>query len=249
MSKEKDWEIKDRSYFLLNDRRPLRYRLRGKSTRKEPLMYFDEEKGFQRELRYATNQRSPFVDEQNGQVMLGHILFDKGALFVPKERQNLQKLLSIYHPYKDKRYAEFDPKEEAKDELEDINVTVDALNLARDMEIDQAEAILRVEYGSGVSQLSSKELKRDLMIFAQQDPYVFIELAKDENVILRNFAVRAVEAKIIALSQDQRTFKWASNGRKLMNIPFEENPYSALAAWFKTDEGVEVYKTVEKKLK
>ena len=117
------------------------------------------------------------------------------------------------------------------------------------MEIDQAEAILRVEYGTGVSLLSSKDLKRDLMIFAQQDPYVFIELAKDENVILRNFAVRAVEAKIIALSQDQRTFKWASNGRKLMNIPFEENPYSALAAWFKTDEGVEVYKTVEKKLK
>ena len=34
-----------------------------------------------------------------------------------------------------------------------------------------------------------------------------------------------------------------------MNVPFDENPYSALAAWFKTDEGVEVYKSIEKKLK
>ena len=78
---------------------------------------------------------------------------------------------------------------------------------------------------------------------------MFLELANDENVELRNFGIRAVEAGIMKLSQDQRTFTWASNGRKLMNIPFDENPYSALAAWFKTDEGVEVYKTVQKKLK
>ena len=55
--------------------------------------------------------------------------------------------------------------------------------------------------------------------------------------------------KIIALSPDNRAFTWASNNRKLMNIPFDENPYSAMAAWFKTDEGLEVYRSIEKKLK
>ena len=35
--------------------------------------------------------------------------------------------------------------------------------LAKNMEIDQAEAILRVELGSKVSNLSSKELKRDIL--------------------------------------------------------------------------------------
>jgi len=78
---------------------------------------------------------------------------------------------------------------------------------------------------------------------------LFINLANDENVVLRNFAIRAVEERIIDLSQDQRTFTWKSNGRKLMNIPFDENPYSAMAAWFKTDEGMEVYKSIEKKFK
>ena len=62
-------------------------------------------------------------------------------------------------------------------------------------------------------------------------------------------AIRAVEAKIISLDSDQKTFKWTSNGRKLMTVPFEENPYSAMASWFKTDEGLEVYKSVQKKLK
>ena len=78
---------------------------------------------------------------------------------------------------------------------------------------------------------------------------MFLELAEDENVALRNFGIVATERRILSLSQDQRTFSWASNGRKLMNVPFDENPYSALAAWFKTDEGVEVYKSIEKKLK
>ena len=48
--------------------------------------------------------------------------------------------------------------------------------------------------------------------------------------------------------QDQRVFSWGSNDRKLMNVPFDEHPYSALAAWFKTDEGMEVYSSIEKRL-
>ena len=121
--------------------------------------------------------------------------------------------------------------------------------MAYDMDIEQAEAIIRVEVGSDVNKLSSKELRRDLLLFAKRNPNMFIELANDDNVILRNFGIRATEENIIALSQDNRAFTWASNGRKLMNVPFDENPYSALAAWFKTDEGLEVYRSIEKKFK
>jgi len=100
-----------------------------------------------------------------------------------------------------------------------------------------------------VSKMSSKELKRDLLLFAQNKPRLFLELANDENVELRNFAIKATEAGIIKLSQDQRSFSWASNDKKLMNVPFEENPYSAMAVWFKTDEGIEVYRSIQKKYK
>jgi len=96
--------------------------------------------------------------------------------------------------------------------------------------------------------MSSKELKRDLLLFAKNSPQNFIALAQDDNVQLRNIAIRAAEANIINLSGDQRTFTWASNGRKLMNVPFDENPYSAFAAFLKTDEGVEIYKSIDKKL-
>ncbi len=248
-SAEKKWEIKDRQYYLKGNLKPLSFIMRSRSSRRNPLLYFDEEKGYNRELRYSTNQRSPFVDEQKGNSMLGHIVFERGVLFVRKNEQALQKLLSLYHPLKGRKYDEFDAVEEAVDELENLNYQIEALNMARDIDLDKAEAIMRVEIGSSVSDMSSKELKRDVMLFAKNNPILFIELANDENVELRNFGIKASESGIISLSQDQRTFSWASNGRKLMNVPFDENPYSALAAWFKTDEGVEVYKSIDKKLK
>tara|TARA_B100001094_G_scaffold199517_1_gene193603 strand:- start:688 stop:1515 length:828 start_codon:yes stop_codon:yes gene_type:complete len=242
------WEIKDRIYYLKGNSSPLTLTIPSRHTRKHALIYFDKETGVQKELRYATNQDSPFVEEQKGESTLGHIMFKNGSLQVPKENQNLQKLLSLYHPLKDRIYQEFSAVEEAKDQLDIIELQVDALNAAREMDVDQSEAIMRVELGSKVTKMSSKELKRDLLIFAKNNPNLFLELANDENVQLRNIAIVAAESGIVKLSQDQRTFTWGSNGRKLMNVPFDENPYSAMAAWFKTDEGVEVYKSIEKKL-
>ena len=243
-----EWEIKPRTYIVKGNKQPLTLTIPGKHTRKSPLLYFDKDQAKQRELRYATNMNSPFADEQKGEVTLGHITFRDGILSVPEENQILQKLLSLYHPLKDKKYFEFDAVEEAEDDLDIIEMEVHALNAAMEMDVDQAEAILRVEKGSSVSNMKSKELKRDLLLFAKRKPGLFLNLANDENVQLRNFGIKAIEAQIINLSQDQRTFHWSSNDRKLFTVPFDENPYSALAAWFKTDEGVEVYKSIEKRV-
>mgnify|MGYP003132485388 CR=1 FL=1 len=242
------WEYKDRHYYLIGNKEPLTYTIPSKHTRRYPLVWFDPEKGYERELRYATNQKSIFVDEQVGNVTLKHIVFKNGVLHVPKEKRNLQEFLA-HHPHNEIIFKELDRQVEAVDQLEELDLQLDALNAAREMDIEQAEAILRVEVGSEVNNLSTKELKRDLLLFARQNPALFIELANDENVMLRNFAITAVEAGIIKLAQDQRTFTWASNSKKLMTVPFDENPYSAMAAWFKTDEGLEVYKSIEKKVK
>ncbi len=246
--KKDNWEYKDRHYYLTNNKEPLSYTIPSRHTRKYPLTWFDKEVGYERELRYATNQKSIFVDEQKGPVTLKHIVFERGILHVAKEKRSLQEFLAK-HPHNGIIFSELDRQVEAVDQLEYLELESDAMTIARQMDIEQMEAILRVEVGSSVSDLSTKELKRDLLLFARQNPALFMNLSQDENIILRNFAINAREAGIISLANDQRTFKWASNGRKLMTVPFDENPYSAMAAWFKTDEGLEVYKSIEKKLK
>ena len=237
-----EWEIKDRLYLLKNSKKPLSYLV--KST---GIFWFDEEKGYERELKYCQNQQTCFVDEMKGDQRLSHIVFRNGALFVEKEKTVLQKLLSLYHPFRDRLFEEHKPSEIASNEIDILNMEVDALTAARNVDIDMAEAIMRAEVGSKVSEMSSKELRRDLLIFAKNNPKLFLDLADDENVMLRNFGIKAVESGILRLSSDQRYFMWGSNGRKLMNVPFDEHPYSALASWFKTDEGMEIYQNIEKR--
>ena len=238
-----EWEIKDRMYLLKGGKKPL-----SRSIKAADIYYFDEQKGYERELKYCQNQKTPFVDEMKGDQRLEHIIFRSGNLFVSKNQTTLQKLLSLYHPHRDKIYEEYKPAILAAEEIDVLEMQVDALTAARNIDIDMAEAIMRVEKGSEVSKLSSKELRRDLLVFARNNPKLFLELADDENVMLRNFGIRAVEAGILRLSSDQRNFMWGSNGRKLMVIPFDEHPYTALAHWFKTDEGMEIYSNIEKRL-
>lgn len=242
-SKEPKWEIKDRIYYLKGNKKPL-----TRSIKSSGIYWFDEEKGYEREVKYCENQRTCFVDEMQGDQRMAHIIFRSGSLYVPKEKTVLQKLLSLYHPHKESLYYEHKPIENAKNELDILEMEIEALDLARSIDIDLAEAIMRAEVGSRVNELSSKELKRDLLLFARKNPSLFLDLATDDNVQLRNFGIRAVELGIVKLSQDQRTFNWGSNDRKLMTVPFDEHPYSALAQWFKTDEGMEVYSNIEKRL-
>ena len=240
--KKDTWEIKDRMYYLTGNKTPLTYLMRGSN-----IFYFDEEKGYERELNHTSNQRTMFVDEMKGDQRLEHIIFQNGNLFVPKNKTILQKLLSLYHPDKDKVFFEYKPIEEAEDQVKILEMEADAIIAARNIDIDTAEAIMRTEIGSNVSTMSSKELKRDLLVFARKNPKLFLDLIGDENVVLRNFGIKATEMGILKLSSDQRTFTWGSNDRKLMNVPFDEHPYSALAAWFKTDEGMEIYSNIEKR--
>ena len=242
--KKQDWEIKDRVYYLKSNKKPLSYMLKSSNV-----YYFDEEKGYERELKYCENQRTCFVDEMKGDHRLSHVIFRDGVLFVERTKTVLQKFLSLYHPHKDNIFYEYKPVKQAESQIQTLELEADAIIAARDIDIDIAEAIMRVEKGSSVSNMSSKELKRDLLVFARSNPSLFLELLSDDNVVLRNFGIKATELGILKLSNDQRHFLWASSNRKLMNVPFDEHPYSALAAWFKTDEGMEVYSNIEKQLK
>ena len=173
------WEVKDRIYYLKSKRKPLSH-----SIRTSNLFWFDEEKGHEREIKYCQNQKTCFVDEMIGDQRLEHIVFRGGALFVEKEKVTLQKFLSLYHPHKNKIFYEYKPVEIASTQIDILEMEADAILMARQMDINTVEAIMRVEKGSTVSKMSSKELKRDLLLFARNNPKLLLELASDDNVQL-----------------------------------------------------------------
>ena len=239
----KNWELKDRSYVLSGGISPLTYKIRSVG-----MLWFDEDKKINRELRYAPNQKSLFVDEQDNRVQIEHVIFENGALYVPRTNVVLQQLLSNYHPEAGKVWEEIDEMQEAVDDIDQIELELEALKLVQELEIEHLEAILRTELGSEVTTMSSKEIKRDCYLFAKNNPGLFTEIANDEDIKLRNLANRSVENGVVNLTDDNTTFKWSKTGKKILTVPFDEHPYTAFARFLKTDEGINVMKAIEKKL-
>ncbi len=239
----KHWEIKDRTYLLNKEDSPLTYRVNTTN-----ITLFDEQEKINRKVRYAKNQKSLFVDEQDGTATLDHVIFQDGALFVPRNNPKLQILLSHLHPKSGKIWVELNPQKDAEDELEIFENEMEATGLAASLDLEHLEAIMRTELGSSVSDLSSKELKRDAYIFARKNPGLFLELANDEDIKLRNLANRVVEIGLVVLTDDNTVFKWASNSKKLFTVPFGDNPYASLAQWFKTDDGADALTAILKKI-
>ena len=239
----KNWELKDRSYVLSGGMSPLTYKIRSVG-----MLWFDEDKKINRELRYAPNQKSLFVDEQDDRVQIEHVIFENGALYVPRTNVVLQQLLSNYHPEAGIVWEEIHQLQEAVDDLDQIELELEALKLVQELEIEHLEAILRTELGSEVTTMSSKEIKRDCYLFAKNNPNLFTEIANDEDIKLRNLANRSVENGVVNLTDDNTTFKWSKTGKKILTVPFDEHPYTAFARFLKTDDGINVMKAIEKKL-
>lgn len=239
-------ETKTRIFILTKNRTPLRYMLSVKHSSSKPLTYFDG--SMNRALRWATNQTSPFVDEQDGLATVEPVVFENGKLVVSDYNVNLAKFLLI-HPEFNKTFFEFDAEKDAGKQVENLTSSLDAQVAAKNLDITDLEAVARVIMKSNVSNLTSSELRRDMIIYARNNSKEFLELLDDENLKLRNLAVRAVEENILHVKDDGRTVVWADDKRsKVAVAPYGENVYSALAMFFKTDEGLDVMQNITNKI-
>jgi len=71
-------ELTNKIYKLRGNSTPLVYYIPSKSTSRAALLVFDSEKGYNRALRYAKNQRSPYEDEQDNSAIHTPVMFRDG---------------------------------------------------------------------------------------------------------------------------------------------------------------------------
>jgi len=239
---ESPMELKQRIYTLVGGITPVNFILRSRHSTNKPLQYFDGR--VNRSLRYSSNHPSVFEDEQHGDATLPAIIFNNGKLVTRPEETVLQEFLSK-HPDNGKVFVEFNPAAKAEQELDMIEKEFEAMSLVRSMEPEDLDAVARVVLKSRVNGMSAKEVKRDMILFAKENPDTFISVANDENIKLRNLAIRAVEGGILKVGADGCTVHWAKGKKeKIVTIPFGENVYSGLAGFFKTDDGISVMQAI-----
>tara|TARA_R100000655_G_scaffold107378_1_gene157766 strand:+ start:31 stop:867 length:837 start_codon:yes stop_codon:yes gene_type:complete len=239
-----------KSYRLKNNRTPLAYMLSSHHSKRTNLLHFDEATGENRALRYARNQKSPFEDEQDGNVIMEPIIFEDGLLHVPKQNQVLQYFLSL-HPGNGSIFEEIDQAKNASDQLEVENIVLEAQIVARDLSIEKLVTISRVLLGAEVDKLSTAELKRDILVFSRNNPVEFLDILDDPALQIQDDVVQFFQNGLLALKNRQRDvyFNLPTNKKKFLTVPFGEEAYDIVASYCQTDAGIETYKLLKRHLK
>ena len=235
----------DKVYKLLSGT-PLSYTLASRNHPRFPLMWYDEKNNVNRALRYAVNQKSPFEDEQDGNAILEPVIFEDGFLRVPRTNPVLQEFLH-YHPLYGKIFVEVDKEKEASREVSDLNIEVDALIEARQLTIEQLEMLTRVIFGKDPSTISTAELKRDILIFAKNEPRDFLNILNDPELKFQAKVRTFFETKLLLLKNNGKEI-WcntSTNKKKLTSVPFGEDPYEAAARYLQSDDGIDFLKMLE----
>ncbi len=235
----------DMNYVLKRKTPPLSFMLASRHTRRKPLLYFDGTSN--RPLRYARNQKSPFEDEQDGTAIVEPIIFDDGFLHVPKDNPVLQEFLS-YHPGFGDIFVEVNKEAEAKEEVQSLDAEVDALIAARSLTLDMLENISRVLLGSSVDKMTTAELKRDVLVFAKQNPFEFLDLLNDPMLELESKVAKFFEDGLLGMRNKNKDvyFNLPNNKTKMLTVPFGESATYIVASYLQSDEGVETLKLLEK---
>jgi hypothetical protein len=245
-TKSADLAPKDKTYILLSVNTPMQFFLRNRHKKQSPLQYYDEDKKQLRSLCYASNQISIFEDEQTGDVMLGSIVFINGNLTVPKTNPQLQLFLDTT-PDNGIVFEEFKPDEIAEREITSIELEMEALQIAMELKASEMESIALTVFGSSVLKKKTAEVKRDLFVYAKENPEHFLALAKDDMTKLKGLAVRAETLNLCQYKSNA----FYNNDTLLCKVPFDEtDKYNTIASWMNsTDEGKAFLKFIETKIK
>jgi len=219
---------------------PLSYTLASRNHPRFPLMWFDEKNNVNRALRYASNQKSPFEDEQDGNFIIEPIIFEDGFLRVPKNNPVLQQFLH-YHPLNGTIFSEVDKEKDAAAEVQDLDLEIEALVEARQLSIEQIETLTRVMFGKDPSTVSTAELKRDILVFAKREPKEFLSILNDPELKFQAKVRLFFENKLLILRNGDKEvwFNTATNKKKMLSVPFGEDPYDMVAHFLRSDEGIE----------
>jgi len=246
---KKNITIVDKVYKLTREAAPLSLYIPSSGSRRKPLLWFDEEKGMNRVLRYSANQKSPFEDEQDENVVRVPIEFEDGFLRVPKTNPVLQQFL-YYHPLNGKRFIEVDNEKDASKELDRINMEADALIEARALTVDQLETIGRVILGANVERMSTSELKRDVLIYVKRYPEEFLRQINDPLLKLQSNVQLFFDKGLLSFRNKQKEvwFNTSTNKTKMLTVPFGEDPIYIVSSFLQSDDGIEALKMLESML-
>jgi|TARA_R110002167_G_scaffold6527_3_gene30226 hypothetical protein len=227
-------------YRLKKDMAPLSYMLPSRHSSRYPLMWFDEENGTNKPLRYARNQKSPFEDEQDGNAILETIVFEDGMLTVQRDNQVLQEFLEL-HPQKDDVYEEVNNEKDAAKELEYYNSELDAQILAKELPLEKLLIVAKAIFGSSVDRMTTPEIKRDILVYAKYNSQEFTDTVNDPMLDLQHTVDLFFDERLLSSKGNSVYYNLKNNKKLMLAIPPNVERSFVVASFLQSDDGLAMF--------
>ena len=140
-----------------------------------------------------------------------------------------------------------------KDAAEDVDILEQALEaqiIAKELSLDKLISVSRILIGGNVERYSTAELKRDILLYAKHNPEDFMEVVNDPDLEFDDEIRQFFDEKLLSLRNHNKDvyFNLKGNKKKMLTVPFGEDPYHVVGSYLKTDEGIDIYQGLSKLL-
>lgn len=208
---------------------------------------YDETVDGIREIRYCERENSIYRDEQDANSVKTPIVFRLGRLFVPKDKPNLMRFLSVHPSNKDNGGSLFeliDTVKEVETDMDNEFLINDAINLLRNKDLDELLAVA-LAYSIDVDRPTS-EIKHDLLLKAKKNPKAFIESFDNPVVSMKSMVKQASNYQIIKL--EDKGVKWFDTNKLIISVPAGQDPTDVFVRYCMTEAAAPVVAEIERQL-
>lgn len=215
--------------------------------RQNNIIVFDEEKGYNREIRFCPAEKSIYIDEQSESARREQIVFTEGTLTVQNTSTSLLEYLRLHPDNKangGSLFAEVNTEVDAAKELEDEFALHDAIAVIKTSELD---VLIPIALSYGISaDMSSIEIKRALLQQAKANPSSFMGLVDSPVVRLKADVITAIDFQILRETADG--MYWYDSNTLIMPTPMGQNTTDVFTRFLMTDKGNPVRDELERQL-
>jgi predicted HicB family RNase H-like nuclease len=215
---------------------------------------FDPITGENRKIRYVPGETSIFADEQPENARMREpIAFNNGYIFVDHTNPTLKKYLdtcnangSNPHRIKSKNimFKVRDNEKSAKDKISKVNDTMDAVQAALKMPLNELIGYAKV---LGVNtDKSVDEIRWDMKIQAEKNPKGFLAGMNDPRTEMKQLLLMAQESGIIRM--DKKAITWVSSGNTICVPAIGTKPIDRMVDFCSEGEGEQIYAEIERRL-
>tara|TARA_R100000734_G_C3316026_1_gene108325 strand:- start:1753 stop:2517 length:765 start_codon:yes stop_codon:yes gene_type:complete len=208
---------------------------------------YDEERNEVREIRYAPNQKSIYVDEQVGQITREPLKFFQGVLAVPSTKPNLIAFMEA-HPDNSQnggsKFSLVDTERDNEVEMEKEFLANDAITMVKEKTAEELEP---VGMHFGIKNTGSiADFKYSLLKIAKSYPSKFMASFDDPVVKVKAKINRASDFGVITL-KDSGAY-WSDGDSLIVATPTGYSSLNTLAQHCLTDKGSMTYAKIESEL-